>query len=64
MTQANICPNCGEFVSIFAAGCAVCGTELDPQRGRRKSVGQSLRSAWATHPRLRAGSPLKSRRHP
>jgi len=32
----NICPTCGERVSAFAAGCAVCGAELDPSRGQGK----------------------------
>jgi hypothetical protein len=26
------CPNCGEPVSQFAAGCAVCGTDLEAYR--------------------------------
>jgi hypothetical protein len=26
------CPNCGATVTPFAAGCAVCGTTLDPKR--------------------------------
>jgi len=26
------CPNCGERVSPYAAGCAVCGADLDPSR--------------------------------
>ncbi len=28
----HICPDCGERVSAFAAGCALCGAELDPKR--------------------------------
>jgi hypothetical protein len=32
----NRCPNCGERVSPFAAGCALCGAELDPHRHRRR----------------------------
>ena len=28
----HICPNCGERVSAFAAGCALCGAQLDPRR--------------------------------
>jgi hypothetical protein len=31
----NVCPGCGERVSAFAAGCALCGADLDPRRGRR-----------------------------
>ena len=26
------CPDCGERVSPYAAGCAVCGADLDPNR--------------------------------
>lgn len=28
----NKCPNCGEPVSPFAAGCAICGTDLQAAR--------------------------------
>jgi uncharacterized protein (DUF983 family) len=28
----NVCPNCGEGVTMFAAGCSICGAELDPHR--------------------------------
>ena len=28
----HICPGCGERVSAFAAGCALCGAQLDPKR--------------------------------
>ena len=30
------CPNCGERVTPYAAGCALCGAELDPGRWQRK----------------------------
>jgi hypothetical protein len=31
-------------VSAFAAGCAICGAELDPRRGQRPpSLGKRLR---------------------
>jgi predicted amidophosphoribosyltransferase len=33
-TGPHTCPNCGERVSAFAAGCALCGAELDPRRGQ------------------------------
>jgi predicted amidophosphoribosyltransferase len=26
------CPQCGERVTPFAAGCALCGADLDPRR--------------------------------
>ena len=32
MPDRSRCPNCGERVSPFAAGCAVCGADLDPSR--------------------------------
>ena len=32
MPDRSRCPNCREPVSPFAAGCAVCGTDLDPKR--------------------------------
>ncbi|HEY4428326.1 MAG TPA: hypothetical protein VGN08_09005 [Solirubrobacteraceae bacterium] len=34
-TGPHVCPGCGERVSAFAAGCALCGAELDPRRGQR-----------------------------
>lgn len=32
------CPRCRTTVSPFAAGCAVCGTDLDAARARRRRV--------------------------
>ena len=32
MADRSRCPNCGERVSPYAAGCAVCGADLDPAR--------------------------------
>ena len=32
MKRATKCPGCGEPVSVFAAGCAVCGTDLEQHR--------------------------------
>jgi hypothetical protein len=32
MPDRSRCPNCGERVSPYAAGCAVCGADLDPSR--------------------------------
>jgi hypothetical protein len=29
------CLHCGERVSPFAAGCALCGADLDPKRWQR-----------------------------
>ncbi len=33
----NRCPNCGEPISPFAAGCAICGADLEAERTRRAS---------------------------
>jgi predicted amidophosphoribosyltransferase len=44
----HVCPNCGERVSAFAAGCALCGADLDPRRGQgRPPLGQGLRRRLA-----------------
>ena len=32
MKRATKCPGCGEPVSVFAAGCAVCGADLEQHR--------------------------------
>jgi hypothetical protein len=32
MPDRSRCPNCGEHVSPYAAGCAVCGADLDFRR--------------------------------
>jgi hypothetical protein len=32
MPDRSRCPNCGERVSPYAAGCAVCGADLDFRR--------------------------------
>ncbi len=42
----NRCPGCGEHVSPFAAGCAVCGAELDPDRTRHVPLSRRIGSAW------------------
>jgi hypothetical protein len=38
------CPNCGEPVSQFAAGCAICGANLTAARLDRERRRQSMRS--------------------
>jgi hypothetical protein len=35
--EFNKCPRCGSAVSQFAAGCAVCGADLELLRRRRRS---------------------------
>jgi hypothetical protein len=53
--SAMKCPNCGEPVSQFAAGCAVCGADLEKARAQRAqrrqlprppSVGRRLPLYW------------------
>lgn len=58
----HICPDCGERVSAFAAGCSLCGAELDPQRAQGRSFGDDLRGAWLARPRLLSRIPLPPRR--
>lgn len=36
MARATTCPRCGSYVSQFAAGCAVCGADLERLRRRPK----------------------------
>jgi predicted amidophosphoribosyltransferase len=37
------CPQCGERVTPYAAGCALCGADLDPRRWQKPtSVRQRL----------------------
>jgi hypothetical protein len=62
MTKPNRCPACGELVSMFAAGCAICGAELDPFRAQQSTLAGNLRSAWSARPRLRPRIRLKSER--
>ena len=40
---ANVCPNCGEPVSQFAAGCAICGADLESWRRERARREESRR---------------------
>jgi predicted amidophosphoribosyltransferase len=41
----NRCPSCGERVTPYAAGCALCGAELDPKRWQpRPTLMQRLRT--------------------
>ncbi len=41
MADRSRCPTCGTRVSPWAAGCAVCGADLDPHRW---DSGPSLRT--------------------
>ena len=37
MSPARRCPDCGSTVSPFAAGCSVCGADLESHRARQRS---------------------------
>jgi hypothetical protein len=50
MTQRNRCPDCGRPVSPFAAGCAICGADLDAHRRR---IGET-----PSRPSFRTGIPV------
>jgi len=50
MRNPNRCPRCGEHVSPFAAGCAICGAKLDPERGLHVTLAERLRRAWRLKP--------------
>jgi predicted amidophosphoribosyltransferase len=54
----HVCPRCGERVSAFAAGCALCGADLDPRRGQKPPpLGRRLRRLLGSLPaRRRKGS--------
>jgi predicted amidophosphoribosyltransferase len=39
------CPNCGQRVSPYAAGCSLCGVTLDPKRWQRPAGGALERAA-------------------
>jgi hypothetical protein len=50
--SSSRCPNCGEPVSQFAAGCAICGTDLEAYRtqlAERRASAPSL-PGWARLP--------------
>lgn len=45
-TNPTRCPQCGERVTPFAAGCAICGADLDPARTDHVPVSRRIGSAW------------------
>ena len=48
MADRSRCPNCGERVSPYAAGCAVCGADLDPSRwDAGPSLANRISSLWS-----------------
>jgi hypothetical protein len=46
MPDRSRCPNCKEPVSPFAAGCAVCGTDLDTKRWDTGPSGINRLGSW------------------
>jgi hypothetical protein len=56
--RATKCPGCGEPVSVFAAGCPICGTDLEQHRRqleeRRLELPQVPRAARRSPPRFDA----------
>lgn len=48
MPDRSRCPNCAERVSPFAAGCAVCGADLDPGRWDTGPGAGQRASSWLT----------------
>lgn len=64
ISDPHHCPRCGERVKAFAAGCALCGADLDPRRARGPmTVGQRIGGAWRARPRVlpRLGVPQRRR---
>ena len=45
-SRPNRCPGCGEHVTPYAAGCALCGADLDPDRNRHVPLSRRIGSAW------------------
>ena len=58
MADRSRCPNCKEPVSPFAAGCAVCGTDLDTKRWDTGPSGLNRVGSWSSS--LGAGPSLPS----
>lgn len=63
MARATRCPNCGEPVSAFAAGCAICGADLDEHR-RRLAERPSVADATSRIPGVRIPRDVASRIDP
>ena len=46
MPDRSRCPNCKEPVSPFAAGCAICGADLDTKRWDKGPSGANRVGSW------------------
>jgi predicted amidophosphoribosyltransferase len=66
-THPGYCPECGERVTPFAAGCALCGADLDPRRWQgppsvTQRLSPRLLSGWrARSPRTAAQTGARMR---
>ena len=49
--RATTCPNCGEHVTPFAAGCAGCGADLEAHRAQLRARPPLLSRLAARRPR-------------
>lgn len=59
-THPGYCPQCGERVTPFAAGCALCGADLDPRRWQHppsvtQRLSRRLPGRWRARVPLGAG---------
>src|SRR5947209_4402495 len=54
------CPKCGSVVTPFAAGCAICGLNLDAERARRERAQVTLPSPPRLSGELRGSALLVS----
>lgn len=52
--NAGRCPECGEPVSAFAAGCAICGADLERRRAEQAARRRRVPSVPAPSVRLPA----------
>jgi predicted amidophosphoribosyltransferase len=50
--RATVCPNCGERVTPFAAGCAGCGADLEAHRAELRAHPPLLTRLVTWRPRV------------
>jgi predicted amidophosphoribosyltransferase len=59
------CPQCGERVTPYAAGCALCGADLDPRRWQTPpAIPQRFAARLAAALRRRASRASRRRNRP
>ena len=44
--RPNRGPSCGNHVTPYAAGCAICGADLDLRRNDHVPISRRIGSAW------------------